>query len=251
MSFSRFWLPFGCLIFLFIACQQIEISTKNPNTNIPNYTHSNHIEVVAAGSGTMSDSIWPPKPANISNTGVLVGNNFALQTTNSNLNKASVKEVIMADSDLLNSLGNDYLLLDVNVSEQKNGALLQEVMLFSYTHNSTVRAWLNTGSSSDNPSVQYEFIAASDYQFPESEEEIAKSISLARAALVEQGFANAQTLNAHSMLTYPDETSGEQFYDVRMLYVTIGQGNGAVPDYAAWVDLSNNIVTNSGLIGSY
>ncbi len=244
MRFFRLWLPLGCLMLLFIACQQIDISTKKSTSN-----GHNHIQVIASGSGINPDGIWPPQPANMSRTGVLVGN-YALQGLN--VRKAAIQEAIMSDSDLLNALGENYLLLDVNVSEEKDGSPIQEIILFSYSQNSTVRAWLQaTSAFNASNSIEFEVIAASDYQFPESKEEIAKSISLARTALVNQGFADAQTLNAHSMLTYPDEASGEQFYDVRMLYVTLGQGNGAVPVYAAWVDLSNNIVTKSGLIGSY
>ena len=244
MRFFRLWLPLGCLMMLFIACQQIDISTNRFNSN-----GHKHIQVIASGSGINPDGIWPPQPANMSNTGLLVGN-FGLQ--NMNVRKASVKETIMSDRALLNVLGDNYLLLDVNVSETKNGSAIQEAILFSYSQNSTVRAWLNSASAFNaQRSVGFEVMAASDYQFPESKEEIAKSISLARAALVSQGYSDAQTLNAHSMLTYPDKASGEQFYDVRMLYVTLGKGNGAVPVYAAWVDLTNNIVTKSGLIESY
>lgn len=234
---ARLLLALVSLTMLFIACQQLDIATSTKNSA----SGHNHIQVVGSGS----DGIWPPKPANMTKTGVLVGN-YSLQTNNNNIQKTSLKDEIMADGSLRSVLGADYLLLDINISEEKNGALIQEIILFSYSNNTTIRAWLMPDRS-----VEYHVMAASEYQFPETAEEIAKSISLARTKLVDQGFNDAATLNAHSMLTYPNDASGEQFFDVRMLYVTLGDGNGAVPVYAAWVDLSNNIVTKSGPIGSY
>lgn len=239
MRSLRLLLPLASLMMLFMACQQIDISRSTKNFS----TGHSHTKVIGSGTGISPDGVWPPQPANMTQTGVLVGN-YKLQTAN--VRKASVREAIMSDSSLLSVLGDNYLLLDVNVSEEKDGTQIQEVILYSYSFNNTVRAWLMP-----NGSVEYDVKSASDYQFPESAEEIKKSIELARAALVAQGHSDAATLNAHSMLTYPDEESGEQFFDVRMLYVTIGQGNGAVPLYAAWVDLSNNVVSKSGPIGSY
>jgi len=239
MRFLRLLLPLVCLTMLFIACQQLDISTSSKNFS---QSHS-HTQVVGTGTGMNPDGVWPPQPANMTQVGILAGN-YRLQSNN--VRKAALKEAIMADSSLLSELGNDYLLLDVNISTEKDDTLIQEVILFSYSNNNTIRAWLT-----QDHAVEYSVMSASEYQFPETAEEIAKSIELAKSSLVSQGHSDAAQLNAHAMLTYPDEASGEQFYDVRMLYVTVGDGNGAVPVYAAWVDLTNNIVTKSGLIGSY
>ena len=239
MRLLRLWLTLVSLSLLFVACQQVEFF----NSSSSNTSGHKHIKVIASGTGINPDGIWPPQPANMSQKSPLA-NTYALQALN--VQKASVKEKIMADSSLITALGTDYLLLDVNISKDKLGKLTQEVILFSYSNNSTVRAWLDAYQD-----VEFEVMAASEYQFPEAQVEIDKAIALAKTALVNQGFSNAQNLNAHAMLTYPNEASGEQFYDVRMLYVTIGEGNGAVPIYAAWVDLSNDTVTASGPIGSY
>lgn len=235
MKLLRLGLVVTSSIFILTSCQ-----LWGPKE--PTHMHGNHDGTQVDASGNRGT--WPPQPSNISKTGVLVGN-FAPQSLEG-LQTAEIEEAVLSSPAVVAALGSDYTLLDVNIASDKGGNQRPEAMLFSYSNNVTVHAWL-TG---DNQ-VRHELIAPQDYQFPEGKEDIDRSIRLARQALVDQGFSKAMTLGAHSMLTFPKRDAEHSFHDVRMMYANFGPGDGTEPLYAAWVDLTNNVVVESGLIASY
>lgn len=237
MKLLRLGLILISSIFIFVACQQ-----GSNSTDTTDHSHGQHTGVQVDATGF--EGTWPPQPKDMSKTGIVAGN-FRTQSSK-NVQKAEFQAAVLNDAAIINALGNDYTVLDVNVSRDKAGNALPEVVLFSYSNNVTVLATVTR----DNR-VLHTVSAAEDYQFPENQEDINRSITLARAALIDQGFAGAANLNAHSMLTFPDRNAEKAFHDVRMLYVTLGAGNGVEPDYTAWVDLTNNQVVESGPIGRY
>jgi len=182
------------------------------------HTHAQHDGVQVDASG--ADGTWPPQPTDMSKIGIVAGN-FRTQSLK-RLQKAEIEAAVMRDAAVIAALGSDYTHLDTNMA-----------------------------SLTRDQRVLHEVMAPEEYQFPEGEEDISRAVPLARAALVEQGFNKATTLNANAMLTYPERDAEKAFHDVRMMYVTVGKGNGATPDYAAWVDLTNDQVVKSGPIESY
>lgn len=234
MRLLRLLLVFTSFVFIFVACQQGSKSTG--------HTHAQHDGVQVDASG--ADGTWPPQPTDMSKIGIVAGN-FRTQSLK-RLQKAEIEAAVMRDAAVIAALGSDYTHLDTNIARDKGGNIRPEVTFFSYSNNVTVQASLTRDQR-----VLHEVMAPEEYQFPEGEEDISRAVPLARAALVEQGFNKATTLNANAMLTYPERDAEKAFHDVRMMYVTVGKGNGATPDYAAWVDLTNDQVVKSGPIESY
>ncbi len=234
MKQLKLWLVIASCVFIFVACQR--------TSTTDGHSHGQHDGTQVNASGSFGT--WPPQPASMEKIGIVAGN-FAPQSLR-NMQDAEIEAAVMSNVDVIAALGNDYTLLDTNIARDKGGNLRPEVIFFSYSNNVTVVA-----SIKQDNSVRHEVFAADDYQFPEGAEDIRRAKTLARAALVDQGFADAATLNAHAMLTFPRRDAEKSFHNVRMIYVTVGQGNGSLPDYAAWVDLTNSQVVESGPIKGY
>jgi hypothetical protein len=73
-----------------------------------------------------------------------------------------------------------------------------------------------------------------------TDEEILAAEGIARSYFNDRGTARVAALRAYGILAYPPR--GNSFYPVRVIYVSFHESGDAPPEFAAWVDLSNQRV---------
>lgn len=189
-----------------------------------------------------ADGIWPPEPQDMTNVepypasaraGVLTGVLSAARA--SITNNPQVRSI----------LGSDYREIDASLGDEKSEQVAS-ITFYNYALNETVIATLENDGSVSTVSSK-----ASVYQPMEHPEEQLDAIALARTALTESSF-DVAGLEPTAMLAHPPQSNvssaQEQFYDHRILYVTFGEGGGALPVYTALVDISDAIVIEHGLV---
>ncbi len=190
----------------------------------------------------IEQGVWPPQPLGMSDVEPLPAS--ARESAQSGVINAA-RGKVMNNPSIRQVLGDDYIEFDGSMGDSK-GNITASFLFFSYTNNNTVE--VNLSRSGDVSSTTY---AASQYQPTEHAVEVERAISLAETALVAQGFETTG-LTGTAMLAFPrssaDTDSGQQFYGSRVMYVTFGPGNGELPIYSALANLSNNTVSEEGLI---
>jgi hypothetical protein len=134
------------------------------------------------------------------------------------------------------ALGNRSTRITVIDREDKTtGQKATQMVFFSRDKNATVEV------DFDNEQIQaVRSIPAWEYQPEITNEEATEAAGLARTYFLSQGFAKAGSMKAFSILPYKPEGIG--YFDTRVLYVSFHQHDDANPEFAAWVDLTNQLI---------
>jgi hypothetical protein len=123
---------------------------------------------------------------------------------------------------------------------KKKGTVISHMVFFSRDKNATVVV------DFDKEEIQtVRSIPASEYQPEITREEVAEAAALARTYFLNQGLAQADGMKAFSILAY--KPAGGGFFDTRVLYVSFHQRDDAPPEFAAWVDLTNQLILKTRL----
>lgn len=185
---------------------------------------------------------WPPQPLDVTNEQPLPSS--AKDGVRASVLDAA-RQRILSNPAVLSLLGDDYRIFDGSLSSDKEGETAKFVF-YSYTSEQTVFAYMQPDGS-----VTTESLPAHEYQPPEHPEESTKAIELANAALSSAGFETSGLVGA-GLLAHPSineiSASGNQFHEQRLIYVTFGEGDGALPVYRALVNVSDSVVLESGLV---
>ena len=142
-------------------------------------------------------------------------------------------------------LGDRYMLIGEGEALDAKGVRrpnVTQAMYYSYDRAETiVITWR------DGQLVEIERTPSTAYQPPRTEAEQVDAVALARAELVNAGHHKASELQAYAILALPhadndlpDESSA--YFADRVLYVSFHVDADARPEFAAWVDLTNQVV---------
>ncbi len=190
----------------------------------------------------IEQGVWPPQPLGMTNVEPLPSS--AREGAQSSVINAA-RGVVMNNPSVRQVLGDDYVEFDGSLGDSK-GDITASFLFFSYTANSTVE--VNLARNGEVSTVTY---PAAQYQPTEHASEVERAIALAETALINSGFETAGLIGT-AMLAFPRSSantdSGQQFYAERVMYVTFGQGEGELPTYSALANLSNDTVSEEGLI---
>lgn len=183
---------------------------------------------------------WPPQPLNISNVESLPAS--ALGGAQASVLDAARRNVL-SNRDVRTAIGDDSREFSSYLGSPKDEFTAQFVF-YNYATDETVEvSFMPDGSSVINPSP------AASYQPPEHPAEVEDAVALASEALTSQGF-DTSGLEGYALLDYPSTANvvaaNQTFHPQRILYVTFGPGDGALPVYSALVNLSTSAVTESG-----
>ena len=204
--------------------------------------HTHHGEGDHTAHTGVEEGIWPPQPANMANVEMLPSS--ARGAVQGNV-VAAARKTVLSNPMLRSALGDDYLEFQASMGDEKD----DDVATFTFYNNSsneTIEAMLTSDGA-----VVYEVYEASQYQPSEHPDEVEAAIALVSAALSSDGF-DIDGLTGTAMLAYPPRGSltdpTYQFYPQRMMYVTFGEGGGAMPVHRALVNLQTGVVSESGLV---
>ncbi len=230
--------PAGVLMTLaLVACSDTSglSVTKNTNTDIDvTSNHTAHTDV--------EQGIWPPQPLGITN---IEGYPASARSGAEQSVIDSARRALMNNPETREVLGNNYRQFDGSLGSGKSD-ITASFLFYNYLNNTTIEARLTRAGN-----VVNEVFPASEWQPPEHSDEVVEAIALGQASLAENGYETAG-LEGTAMLAFPQisqiASTDRHYYSERLLYVTFGQGDGAIPVYSALVNLSNGSVTESGLV---
>jgi len=185
---------------------------------------------------------WPPQVRG--STNAVVHSNIEQENTGRAIAGARMdrlEQKAKTHREANRALGNRSTRITVIDREDKpTGKKATQMVFFNRDNNATVEV------DFDNEQIQaVRSIPAWEYQPEITDEEATEAAELARAYFLNQGFAKAGSMTAYSILTYKPRASkpeGAGFYDTRVLYVSFHPQHGAPPEFAAWVDLSNQLI---------
>lgn len=204
-------------------------------------TDSSQLSGQALTSG-IAQGFWPPQPLNITEVEPLASS--ALNGARALVLDAARRSVL-ANPSVVAQLGSDYQAFDGSLSDQKSDTVAT-FLFYDYATDETITIQMLP----DNSLISNR-VAAAVYQPQEHPDEAATAIAMAADTLQQAGFSTAQ-LQGTALLAYPAadaiDNPEQQFHSQRLLYVTFGPGNGALPVYSAMVNLSSSTVTDAGLV---
>ena len=113
---------------------------------------------------------------------------------------------------------------------------------FSYSANATIAVIEDEGRI-----VSIETAPAAQYQPPRTEAEQERAVALARRALTDAGHDRAGQIEGYAILAFPHPDNdlpdpGTPHFDGRVLYVSFHIDPLSDPEFAAWVDLTDERV---------
>jgi hypothetical protein len=134
------------------------------------------------------------------------------------------------------ALGTHFTRITViDKKDKRTGKVVSQMVFFSRENNGTVEVEF------DGETIQaIKSIPAREYQPEITDEEIEEAAQLARTYFLNQGLARIAGLKAYGILAYKPEGLG--FFDTRVLYVTFHQDDDSPPEFAAWVDLTQQLI---------
>ena len=185
---------------------------------------------------------WPPQVRG--STNAVVHSNIEQENTGRAIAGARMdrlEQKAKTHREANRALGNRSTRITVIDREDKTtGKKTTQLVFFSRDKNATVEV------DFDNEQIQtVRSIPAWEYQPEITDEEATEAAELARTYFLNQGFAKAGSMIAYSILTYKPRASkpaGAGFFDTRVLYVSFHQHHDAPPEFAAWVDLTNQLI---------
>jgi len=188
------------------------------------------------------EGVWPPQPRGISNTQKFVSAELSGALT-SELESRLIAR-LEQKTDVQEALGSDYVYLQSERMTPKGEAPRNLAIFYSYSKNQTVEvSELNEGDT------DIRTFSPEAYQPPEGEKEVEQAVKLAKVKLLEGGFSEVQRLGGGALLAFAGGAAGESgFFRSRVLYVTFASGPDTLPEYFAYVDLTNKSVLEHGPI---
>ncbi len=193
-------------------------------------------------TSNVTHGYWPPQPLGATDIVPLPAS--ALGGAQSLVLDAA-RRTVLANPTVQASLGEHYQTFDASLGNQKDG-VIATFLFYNYDSDETIAVDLQPDGN-----IVRQVHSASSYQPQEHPDESEAAVSLARSALDNLGFATAE-LQGTALLAFPKTQDianpAEPFHTQRMLYVTFGSGNGAIPVYSAIVNLSNGAVSEAGLV---
>jgi len=230
-----------------LCCQTI-IFQKKP---IQNKTATSRKITTTTNCHTQS-GLWPPQPKDITNVQAVgshtpeTANRASTQIRESAATNVNINPIFDNNS-VSAAIGDRHAVLATYELTDKAGNDSTEFEIFNYSDNLVVTVSINSDGK-----VTAKTTAAHEYQPPESQAEVNRAITLARKALSANGYLDHVHLTGTGLLAHPTAAeiarNGEQFYTQRKVYVTFGAGGGVVPNYRALVNLSTEVVEQSGPI---
>lgn len=181
---------------------------------------------------------WPPQPRGITNAVVHSSAEQEKRDIDLQRTRADRLERKTRTAPAVNrALGNKFTRITVIDKEDKtSGRTVTQMVFFSRENNATVEVEFDKIET-----VQaVKSIPAWEYQPEITDEEAAEAAELARVYFLTQGIAKATGLKAYGILAYKPEGAG--FFDTRVLYVSFHKHGDALPELAAWVDLTNQLI---------
>ena len=180
---------------------------------------------------------WPPQPRGITN--VVVHSSVEQEKIGRAIEKARLDRLeskAKTHPEANRALGNRFTRIALIDKEDKtNGKVVSQMVFFSRDKNATVEVQF------DNDEIQaVKSVPAWQYQPEITDEEIAEAAQLARTHFLNQGLAKIADLKAYGILAYKPKGGG--FFETRVLYVSFHQNDDAPPEFAAWVDLTNQMI---------
>jgi hypothetical protein len=181
---------------------------------------------------------WPPQPRGITN--VVVHSNVEQEIKARLLERDRMDRLerkAKANPEAKQALGDRFTRITViDKEDKKGGEAVSHMVFFSRDKNATV----DVTFSKEEKVQAVNSIPAPKYQPEITDEEIAEAAALARAYFLTQGHAQVAGLKAYGILAYKPEGVG--FFDTRVLYVSFHKHDDALPEFAAWVDLTNQLI---------
>lgn len=181
---------------------------------------------------------WPPQLRGITN--VVVHSNIEQERIGRGLERARMDRLVRkarTAPEVNRALGNTFTPIAVIDKDDKTGGgAVTQMVFFSRENNATVEAEFDKGEAVR----AVRSMPAWEYQPEIADEEAAEAAALARIYFLTQGIAKAAGLKAYSILAYKPE--GKGFFDTRVLYVSFHRHDDALPELAAWVDLTNQLI---------
>jgi len=265
-SFVRHLLPVAvaCICMIFVsACDGESENETIPEDNNSEQTGpeqngtepDNHGDNQLPNTVRFTDSaenLWPPQPKDITNVqAVGTQPREKANPANTQVRESAAAQPnsnsIFNNNNVVEAVGDHYAVLATYELKDKAGNNSTEIEIFNYTDNLLV-----TVSIKADGKITTKTAAAYEYQPAESQVEVQQAITLARTALSANGYLDHERLIGTGLLAHPTAAeiarSGKQFYSQRKIYVTFGMGGGAVPNYRALVNLSTEVVEQSGPI---
>lgn len=241
-SKTQLYPPIAALLFILTACSDSDgLSVTAGNTG---NTDTTNVESVGNHTAhtNVADGIWPPQPAGIED---VEGYPASARSGAAQSVVESARRSLMNNPDTRAALGDNFRQFDGSLGDNK-GDVTASFLFYNYSNNTTVEAHLTREGSIVN-----NVFPASEWQPPEHADEVIEAIELSQASLVASGYEVAG-LEGTAMLAFPQinqiASAERHYYAERVLYVTFGEGDGEVPVYSALVNLSNNTVTDSGMV---
>jgi hypothetical protein len=185
-----------------------------------------------------ADQTWPPQPRGMRNVAPLSNPGAAERAAALRLQRITEREQIaLARPGVRKALGRRYTRPDLveDGGKGEGDAGQQRLVYFSHENNTTVEVTLLRSQVRG-----LRKIAPTDYQPDVTDEEIIEAEAIARAYFNQRGTARVSALRAYGILAYLPE--GKGFYPVRVIYLSFHASADALPEFAAWVDLSNRRV---------
>ncbi len=183
---------------------------------------------------------WPPQPQNISE--VIDFSKQGEEETRQLSKKQNFNVMegrVSVDSNLKNALGDKFTRIDITKREVKNqGSKENTFTYFSREKNTTVEV-----KTEVNGLQSVKSIPANEYQPEITAEEITEATDIAKQYYLSKGVTRINELKGFGILAY--SPNGKGFYSHRVIYISFHVDADAMPEFMAWVDLSNGTVLKS------
>jgi len=225
----------GAVLISLVACSDSGgLAVTDPADSGVAESHTAHTDV--------ADGVWPPQPAGITN---VEGYPASARSGAEQSVIESARRALMNNPETREALGDSFRQFDGSLGGSKTD-ITASFLFYNYSNNTTVEARLTRAGN-----VVNDVFPASEWQPPEHNEEVTEAILLGQESLLSNGYETAG-LEGTAMLAFPQinqlASAERHYFAERILYVTFGEGDGAIPVYSALVNLSSRTVTDSGLV---
>jgi len=190
----------------------------------------------------VAEGIWPPQPLAMTD---VQGYPASARASAEESVIDNALRAVMNNPDTAAALGDNFRQFDGALGDSKSD-ITASFIFYNYDNNTTVQSRLTkTGS------VENDLFPASEWQPSEHRIEVTQAIDLGRDSLLDNGYETAGLVGT-AMLAFPPisevVSADRHYYAERIMYVTFGEGDGAIPVFSALVNLSEGTVTESGLV---
>lgn len=187
------------------------------------------------------DQTWPPQPRGLRNEVPLSNPVSAERSTD--LRRRALAErarIALGRPEVRSALGRRYSPPELVESGGKGAAIDSgsRLVYFSHDNNMTVEVALDRSKV-----LNVRRIPPTEYQPDVTDEEIGAAEKIARRYFSEGGKSRVAVLKAYGILAHRPQGTG--FYPTRVIYVTFHEGDDAPPEFAAWVDLTRQLVVRT------